>query len=266
MTDKSFAIEDIVDLARHPIGGSNRDTDYVKKCGTAFQETGLCALYGFIKPDALKVMVNQAEAVADKAYFCDSEHNAYLEPDNDAFPADHPRRQRHLTTVGSVAYDNIPDQDLLHTLYHWDPLKDFIAGVLGKPKLHRFADPLGACSINVFETGGRHAWHFDESQWTVTLMLQAPEQGGAFEYIKGIRGADDEYDQLGRALDGDRANIVHLPFNPGTLLIFNGNDTLHQVTEASGDRLRLVPVLCFSEKPNAANSEEVRQLFWGRTG
>ena len=97
-------------------------------------------------------------------------------------------------------------------------------------------------------------------------MLQPPEEGGAFEYVPRIRGLPDEYQIVDKVLDGSRDGVNQLPFTPGTLLIFGGQQTLHRVTEVKGERLRLVPVLCFSETPGVTNSEEVRKLFWGRSG
>jgi len=40
-------------------------------------------------------------------------------------------------------------------------------------------DPIGACTINVFREGWHHAWHFDEAEFTVTLSLQAADEGRA---------------------------------------------------------------------------------------
>ena len=111
-------------------------------------------------------------------------------------------------------------------LYLWVPLKNFVGAVLGKPRLHRFEDPLGACSVNVFVDGGEHGWHFDESEFTVTLMLQAPESGGSFEYVPRIRGSEDEEAIVGAVLDGDRDRVLEIPFTAGALLIFGGRQTL----------------------------------------
>lgn len=148
----------------------------------------------------------------------------------------------------------------------WDPLKDFIGYVLGKSAFYRFADPLGACSINVFVDGGQHGWHFDESEYTVTLMLQPPDHGGEFEYAPLIRGLQNEQEIVTSILDGDRSHVQQLPFKAGTLLIFGGHQTLHRVKQTKGNNPRLVPVLCYGEKPGMQNSESVRKLFWGRTG
>ena len=50
------------------------------------------------------------------------------------------------------------------------------------------------------------------------------------------------------------------------LMVDSGTSALHRVTTVEGDRLRLVPVLSFSARPDDSNSPEVRELFWGRSG
>ena len=258
----------MVNLSSYPIDNtqSTKGSAFIKNCRERYVETGLCMLPDFILPEARQVLAEQANAISDKAYFCNSTHNAYLTEVNPDLSSDDAYNRQEQTYVGSVAYDYIDDDDDLRRLYGWDPLRDFIAAVLGKQTFHRFQDPLGACSINVFVDGGEHGWHFDESEFTVTLMLQAPESGGEFEYAQGIRGHDNEKELVANVLDGKYEDVVRLPFTPGTLLIFNGRQTIHRVTRVHGTRPRLVPVLCYSEQPDAKNSEAVRKLFWGRTG
>lgn len=257
---------DMIDLSRYPIAdlASDAGQALAADCRRAFADNGICLLPDFVTPAARDLLAQESAALVERAFFCRNSHNAYLEPDDAAFPADHPRRRKLETHVGSIAYDLFPEDTLLRRLYGWDPLKDFIGAVLDKSVLYRFADPLGACSVNVFRDGGQHAWHFDESEFTVTLMLQAPEAGGNFEYVAGLRGAANEEARVAEILEGGRADVAEMPFTPGTLLIFGGRNTLHRVTQVSGDRPRLVPVLCYSAQPDLMNSEEVRQLFWGR--
>ncbi|MGI9304512.1 MAG: HalD/BesD family halogenase [Gammaproteobacteria bacterium] len=259
----------LVNLARYPIADLDQPAgkQLLAECRQHMAESGACGLPEFVTPQATEIMREEANAVTHRAYFCHSTHNTYLEPDDPSFPADHPRRIRHQTDVGSVAYDHIPADATLRRLYHWDPLRDFIAAVLGYEQLHRFADPLGALSINVFTEGGAHGWHFDESEFTTTLMLQAAERGGHFEYAPHIRDADNEnYDAVARVLAGDTSNVKRLSFEPGTLLIFAGRNTIHRLTRVAGKRPRLVPILCYTSEPGMTNSDEVRKLFWGRTG
>jgi len=262
---------DLVDLTRYPIENikTGAGQALAQQCRREYNESGLCILPGFIKDTALDTLAAEAQSLQGDAYFCKSSHNAYLDSDLAADASDSNDSAATImeqTFVGSVPYDRIDRDTRLSCLYQWNPLKDFIGYVLDKSSFHRLADPFGACSINVFVDGGEHGWHFDESEFTVTLMLQKPDKGGAFEYVPRIRGLPDEQAIVQSVLEGSRDRVVDLPFTAGTLLIFGGHQTLHRVTRVSGDRARLVPVLCFSEKPDQVNSEAVRKLFWGRTG
>ena len=60
----------------------------------------------------------------------------------------------------------------------WDGLTDFVAMLLGKPRLYRSADPLAACNLAYIKDGDELGWHFDSSDFSVTLQIQAPEDGG----------------------------------------------------------------------------------------
>jgi hypothetical protein len=259
----------IVNLESYPIHELSGDAGrrLATECKQQYLDNGLCILPDFIRPEALLRLAGEAESVKQNAYFCNSTHNAYL---NDANADDSNKgsasQQQETTYVGSVAYDYLAGETELDQLYSWDALKDFIGYVIGKKTLYRLADPFGACSINVFVDGGEHGWHFDESEFTVTLMLQKPAHGGAFEYVPRIRGLPNEESIVSSVLSGDRSRVAELPFTAGTLLIFGGHQTLHRVTRVSGETARLVPVLCYSESPNVVNSEAVRKLFWGRSG
>jgi hypothetical protein len=268
MASPNHDAKNLVNLTHYPIADldSAEGAAFARACRQEYLQTGLCMLADFILPQALQTLAREATSYADDAYFCQSSHNAYLTTDDPQLADDDVARRQEQTFVGSVPYDRIDPQGQLNALYQWDPLKDFIGYVLGKETLYRFADPFGACSINVFIDGGEHGWHFDESEFTVTLMLQPPQVGGVFEYMPLIRGRDDEKHLVAGLLDGKRDGVVELPFTAGTLLIFGGNQTIHRVTRVQGERPRLVPVLCYSETPGQVNSETVRQLFWGRTG
>ena len=268
MTIQTHNPAEMINLKRYPITdlASVEGAAFARASRVEYKKTGLCILPDFILPPALAALAAEANACSDDAYFCKSSHNAYLTADDTELAADDIARRQEQTFVGSVAYDRLDPESRLNALYQWDALKDFIGYVLGKETFHRFADPFGACSINVFVDGGEHGWHFDESEFTVTLMLQPPKQGGAFEYLPLIRGLENEKELVTAVLDGKRDGVIELPFTAGTLLVFGGRQTIHRVTRVVGQRPRLVPVLCYSETPNLQNSETVRQLFWGRSG
>ena len=258
-------VDDLVDLERYPLDEPQRASALAEDCARRFAKDGVCLLPGFLRDPALARAARETRAHLGDAFFCRNTHNAYLAPHPDSdFPEHHPRNRRLRTEVGSIPNDRVPRDGALSRLYAWDPLTGFIAGVTGEPVLHRSADPLGALSINVFEPGGGHGWHFDEARFSVTLMLSTAERGGHFEYVAGARSERDEgYELVARILDGETAP-VRMPFEPGTLSIFAGHLTLHRVTRVEGRRHRLVAVLSYNREPGIGNSEEVRRLFWGR--
>lgn len=259
--------EELVNIAVYPVDrpGDESYTTLLSRCREDMASEGVCLLHDFVTPGALETIRSEAIEKLGSAFYCHNTHNAYLAADDPQYEQDHPRRRRLQTDVGSVAYDLLPQNGALCRLYHWDPLTRFIGDVLGHSTFYRSIDPLGALSINVFEPGGSHAWHFDESHFTVTLMVQPADSGGQFQYAANIRSADnDNFDAVGEILDGDESIVKTLPFRPATLSIFAGRNTLHRVTAVGGENHRLVPVLTYATVPDAQNSEAVRKLFWGR--
>lgn len=66
------------------------------------------------------------------------------------------------------------------------------------------ADPLSSINIHYAETGQELAWHFDNSSFVITLMIQPAEKGRQFEYIAGVRNAaadDMNFDGVAAVLD-----------------------------------------------------------------
>jgi hypothetical protein len=231
-----------------------------------FRAEGACGLPGFTKNEATGRMARETDRVAGVAYPCRNYHNVYLEKDDPSFPENHPRRRLERTELDSVAYDQIAPEDALSQLYNCDALLRIVADVIEKTAYYRMADPLSALTVNVMREGQNHGWHFDEAEVTTTLMLQAPEQGGAFQYARNLRTHDEkEYHEVERILDGAHPDIRTLNVEPGTLLIFAGYYSIHRVTPVSGPRTRYVATLCYKDQPGVRNSPEVQTLFYGRT-
>ena len=131
----------------------------------------------------------KATTLSDKAYFCKSTHNAYLTEGEDTSTTRRSVRARQEETfVGSVAYDLIPAKRSVETALSMGSIARLHRCRSGQIKNSiRFADPFGACSINVYRDGGEHGWHFDESEFTVTLSAAGPgAREDAFEYVPMI--------------------------------------------------------------------------------
>jgi len=258
---------DLIDLERYPVGdsGSPEFWGFVGECRKRLAKDGVILMPGFTTGDATRVLRDEAVALLPGAYYCDIRHNCYLQPSDPSFPPDHPRNRTHRNNKGGIANDLIPGSALLRRIYDWKPLRDFLAAVLGLDALYPLADPLSSLNINVHRTGQIQGWHFDGARFAVTLMLQAAEAGGRFEYVLNLRSDEDpNYAGVARVLDGDRAHVRSIDIDDGMLIVFRGHHSLHQVTAPEGGRLRINAIFSYAAQPGVMLHEHTRRLFYGR--
>lgn len=260
---------DLVDLARYPIlaVGGPALGDVLARARAQLRRTGACELPAFLAAAGLDRIQADALALAPTAHRSEGYGTAYLDVPDFALPAEHARRWIGRAAVGVVAYDMFPPASPLRQLYEWDPFLRFIEAVLQRGVLHRYADPLGALNLAVMGDGDELQWHFDMTDFVVSLAIQAADAGGDFEVVPHVRRADDErYDAVARVLRGDRSDVVRLPMTPGTLLIFEGRHSVHRVSPIAGATERLVGLLAYDTRPGTCSTELLRLARYGRTG
>ena len=176
-------IERIVDLDRYPL-----DAALVERCRASLRAEGAVKLDGFVRPEAVAQMVDHARSLASRGYPNDATHNAYFDDEIDeSLPADHPRRMLVRSAQKAVAMDLLPDDFAPRAIYESADVTRFVADVLEKDVLYRSDDRLDGCNLTVYEEGDELGWHFDQSEFSVTLMIQRPETGGDFEYVPLVR-------------------------------------------------------------------------------
>ena len=133
-------------------------------------------------------------------------------------------------------------------------------------EIHPYADDLSSINVHFAAEGKELGWHFDNSSFAVTLMIQQPEQGGVFEYVGGLRDADADdmgFADVNRVLDGD-IEPQTLVMDAGALVLFRGRNALHRVTPVVGERTRILVVLAYNAEPGVSLSESARMTFYGR--
>jgi len=259
--------EQLVDLARYPI----LDLEAPRLHGVLdwargrLRDTGACEVPAFLTPSGLAAVTAEADELAADAYRSEGFGTAYLEAPDFSLPDDHPRRYFDKAAVGVVAYDRFPSESPLRRLYEWDPFMRFIEAVLQRGTLYRYADPLGALNLAVMGDGDELQWHFDQTDFVVSLAVRDAEHGGDFEVAPHIRSAEDErYPAVQRVLAGERDDVVRLPMTPGTLLIFEGRYSLHRVSPIHGATARLVALLAYDTQPGTCSTELLRLARYGR--
>jgi hypothetical protein len=243
----------LVDLERYPLDRleSPAGRDLVARCREALAEEALCLLPGFLKPAGIAAMCPEVQSLAPQAYRGEYRRQAYSWRDPSAFPEDHPRAMPHLERKGVVTYDMVPADSAIRALYEWDPLLAFVRSVVGESVLYRCADPYLSLELSVMRADDHHGWHFDTNEFVVSLMLQAAEAGGVFEYAPHIRSeADDNYEAVRALFHGSAERLVAVPLAPGTLSLFKGRFSAHRVTTVRGRRDRLMAIFSFTKTPD----------------
>lgn len=262
------SVASLVALDRYPVEDLSSDVAHAVVGGARAQlaATGAAELPGFVTPEGVAALVDDAGALASRAFHSTGIGTAYLEIPDFELPDDHPRRWLGPYGVRAVAYDLIPPTSPLRRLYEWDPVKDLIEAIVDRGPIFRYADPFGALNLAVMGDGDELQWHFDQTDFVVSLAIQDADTGGDFEVAPLIRDVSDEhYDDVGFVLGGDRSRVVKLPLTPGTLLVFEGRNSLHRVSPISGSALRHIGLLAYDTKPGTTGSDVLRMNRYGRT-
>lgn len=238
----------------------------VARCREQLAATGAAELPGFVRAEATERMVKESDALVGAGHFAETRATVYLGIPEPGLPDGHPRgRVGGRSAVEAIAYDLVPPSHALRQLFEWDGLMRFVAAALGKAKLYRYADPLGALNVASMKAGDELQWHFDQTDFVVSIALRDAVRGGDFEYTPLIRSRDDErYDDVQRVLDGDRSQVRTIPMTPGTLLLFEGRNSMHRVTPIEGAPPRLVALLAYDTKPDTVSTELLRRARYGR--
>ena len=164
----------------------------------------MAVLPGFLRDEALPPLARECDALAARGHFSEVRGTPYIDVPDLSLPEGHPRRTLGRTALSAVAYDRFPAASALRALYEWDPLLEFVRVLLGRERLFRYADPLGALNLAVMRDGDELAWHYDQTDFVVSIAIQSSEAGGEFECVPMIRSADDErYDDVRALLAGD---------------------------------------------------------------
>ena len=259
----------LVDLDRYPVDSPDAPAAVaaIAAARADLDRQGVAVLPGFLTPAALVAMVAEADRLAAGRHHQDLMGSPYLEIPAEHWPADHPRRAEGRSALTAIPYDAFGDDSPLRALYEWDALLEFVRRALRRETLHRYADPLGALNVAVMSDGDELAWHFDQTDFVVSIALQRPETGGEFECAPFTRTDEDErYEVVARCLAGAAdAPTTVLEFEPGTLMLFEGRHSLHRVTPIGGPTPRHVALLGYDTHPGVRSTELLQLIRYGRT-
>ena len=262
-------VENLIDLNNYPIHqpDSAEYLEIVKSVRLDLAEDGCSILSNFLSVEGLDTITNEAEERKSQAYYADSKLcNVYLANGNPNEAKDHPQNILMERTNGFITADLLGKRTYSHMLYHWRPLREFLAICLSKKKLYIYEDPVSNMIVNLCKPGQTFNWHFDTNEFTITFLLKGADSGGYFEYVPNLRTKSDEcFDEVKKVLNGDRSRVKRLNLNAGDLQFFLGRFSLHRVTHNTGSTDRLLLIQSFTEMPGIiGNPQRVKDLY-GKT-
>ena len=260
-------IAGIIDLETYPLDQPERAgwQALVARCRTELAEQGMFDLAGFMRPAARAQALAELVPVIETAAFTHARrHNIYFRKEVEGLAPDHPA----LAIVETKSHTICGDQmvgSVVERLYEWPPFARFLAAVMDKPALFTMADPLARVNTMGYRMGEALNWHFDRSEFTTTLLLQSPQAGGEFVFCRDLRSAaDPNYAGVAQLLAGHNPSVQQLRLAEGALNVFRGKNTAHRVTPVTGDRMRVISVFSFFDRPGVMFTDEERLGFYGR--
>ncbi len=260
-------LADIVDLDRWPVDrlAQPEGRDLVARCRDDLATNGLFNLEGFLRPDAITgILAGLVPTLADNSFNHARRHNIYFKKEVPGLAPDHPLMTEFETSNDTICADQFDDNPLFD-LYRWPAIQTFLAQVMDKPVLHPMDDMLACANVMSYRAGQALNWHFDRSEFTTTLLLQAPDRGGDFQYSKDLRADDNpNYPGVLRLLQGEDDQLRVLRLQAGTLNVFRGKNTPHRVTPIEGEKARIMAVFSYFETPGKRFTDEENIGFYGR--
>ena len=264
---RTFALADLVDLERFPIGeptspGYQATVEFARR---GLRSVGCAVLGGFVQPEAVHVLNREVLQRKGATHYSTEIINPYFHTTfNPDYPEGHVVNTFLERTSGFIPGDAWDPGCATDTLFRAPEVARLLADCLEIPELHCYDDPLAGLTTNVCDPDQQFTWHFDTNDFAVTVLVQPATDGGVFEYVPDIRSADDEaFEAIGAVLDGDRSRVHSLDLRPGDLQIFRGRHSLHRVTRVGADSCpRHAAIFAYTREPGVIGRvARTRQLF-----
>ncbi len=239
--------------------------ELVEKCQADLAADGMFNLPEFFNPGVAQAAADAAKPAMDSSSFRHArQHNAYFKDTMPGINDDHPAMVKFQTVNHTLCADQLDGNPVIE-VYKWAPFAAFLAATMGKEKLYQMDDKMACVNVQATRDGEGLNWHFDRSEFTTTILLQAPEVGGQLEYRKDLRTPSDQnYDGVAAVLAGKDPQTKRIMPEPGALNVFRGVNTPHRVVPVQGPAERVIAIFSYYEKPGVHFSAEELLGFYGR--
>jgi len=260
-------MRDQLNLDDYPIDKPESDAyvALVAQCRAGLASGGMFNLAGFLRPEAtLKAVAEVSQLLETDSFKHHRQHNIFFKDEVPGIPDDHPAMRKFDSVNHTICADQITGS-VVTSVYEYPPLRRFLADTMEMESLHLMDDPLAKVNVMASRDGEALNWHFDQSEFTTTIMLQASQDGGQLEYRSEIRTPENpNYEGVARLVSGENSDNKIATLVPGTLNVFRGVNTPHRVTTVRGSQDRIMTIFSFYEQTGITFSDEMRIGFYGR--
>jgi hypothetical protein len=261
-------MNNLLNLEKYPLDRptSRQYAALVEECNGDLVLNGMFNLPDFFNPGVAQAAADAVKpAMVAQSYKHARSHNVYFRDSMPGVNNDHPALAKFDTVNHTLCADQLADNPIID-IYEWEPFAAFLAATMGKKKLFQMEDPMARVNVQASREGEALNWHFDRSEFTTTILLQAPEIGGQLEYRKDLRTAEDQnYDGVAAVLAGNDPQIRQIMPEPGALNVFRGVNTPHRVIPVQGSKDRIISIFAFFDRPGVVFTPEEQIGFYGRT-
>lgn len=264
-----MTLEDLIDIDRFPLNAPSAEAyrGAVAVAQASLAEDGCAVLKRFIRDDTLQVMSDEIAARKQTTHYSTECINPYFHTlTNPSYPDQHPVNTFLERSSGFIPGDSWEATTSHRTLFEHRALCRFLADCLGLEALYPYSDSLAGLTANILNPDQQFTWHFDTNEFAVTVLVDAADEGGLFEYVPGIRSATAEgFEAIQSVLEGGREGVRTLDLQPGDLQIFCGRHSLHRVTRvAPHSRPRHAAIFAYTEQDGVIGRVERTQQLFGR--
>lgn len=270
-----------INYAKYPIDQFDNDDDgrynsLLQSSIKQMNRDGFLSLTSFLLPDAVNALTScilKLEKYGVGFYSTES-HNVFLDADEQRGSKSplHPSRiqlksSKHIINASDLLLaKEAPNLDEIFMTQR--SVLNFISSVM-QTKLYPSTDPYGKFYANIFREGDGLNYHFDRSEYSISLILQPSEEGGEFQFLPNSRTIVEGWDEMILGID-DIADAVaphslemkRPKLAAGDLYLFRGQNSLHRVSEIKkGKRINII--LTFNTEPEVRLNQYTLQKFFG---
>jgi hypothetical protein len=253
----------IINYDRYPIADREARDVIVARARQQLADSGSAAFPEFVLPEALQNMLMEGLAKHALAYRRNQELTINGKGDAPQTTGQEAVLRTSPYRMWVLGSDLLSPEGAIRQLYSSDDMRNLVRESVDVPSLFAVADPLIDVNLTYMGDGDQHGWHFDDNDFVVSLILQLPDDGGAFEYAPGAWGLGAN--QIDNIMNG-RSDLTRTQLvAPGTLLVFRGSRALHRVTPVKGDKRRIIALLSYHTQPGFVFPALVKKNSLGRS-